>query len=173
MSAVDFLGLFAADQRQAGSEQDRKEQYLQHVVARQRVERGGRDDVQQEAPDTAALQLVRVVGIGIERFGIQRRWIDVHAVAGSEQIGEHQADHEGYGGHHFEIDQCLDADASDLFQVARTGNAMHDDAEHDRRHDHRNQLQECVAEDLEPDGKVRSGHSKHDPEQQSCQDLHE
>jgi len=50
---------------------------------------------------------------------------------------------------------------------------MHHDAEHDRSDDHRNQLQKGVAEDLEPDGKIRRRHAEHNPEQQRRQDLNE
>ena len=162
----DLLALFTADQSKAGAEQDREKQHLQHVVARQRVKRGGRDDVHQEAADPAALQLVGVVGIGVERLGIECRWIDVHAVAGTEQIGEQQADDQRHRGHHLEIDQRLDADPSDLLEVAGACDAVHDDAEHDRRDDHGNQLQEGVAENLQADGKIGNGHSQHNPQQQ-------
>jgi hypothetical protein len=48
---------------------------------------------------------------------------------------------------------------------------MHDHAEHDRRDDHRNQLQEGVAENLEPDGKIGNRHSEHDPQQERGKDL--
>ena len=132
-----------------------------------------RDDVHQEAADAAALQLVGVVGIGVERLGVERRGVDVHAVAGAEEIGEQQADHERDRGHHLEIDQRLDADPSDLLEVAGAGNAVHDDAEHDRRHDHRDQLQKGVAENLQPDGEVGHGHAEHNPQQQRGQDLNE
>jgi hypothetical protein len=165
------LALFAADQSEADAEDDGEKQHLQHVVTRQRVERGGRDDVDEEAADAAALQLVGIVGIGIEGLGIERRRIDVHAVAGTEQIGQHQADDQRDRRHDLEIDQCLDADPADLFEVAGAGDAMHDHAEHDRRHDHRDQLQKGVAEDLEADGKIRNGHPEHNPEQQRRQNL--
>ena len=169
----DELALLAADQREADAEQHREEQHLEHVVARQRVERGARDHVEQEGADAAALQLVGVVGIGVERLGVERRGIDVHAVAGAERVGEEETDHERDRGHHLEIDQRLDADPADLLEVAGAGNAVHDDAEHDRRHDHRNQLQEGVAEDLEPDGEIRHGHAEDDAEDQRGQDLDE
>ena len=114
-----------------------------------------------------------VVGVGIERLGIQRRGVDVHAMAGAERVGQDQTYHKHDLGHHLEIDQRLDPDPTDLLEVARTGNAVHDDAEHDRRHDHRNQLQEGVAEDLEGDCKIRHGHAEDDAEDQRRQDLDE
>ena len=73
-----------ADQREADAEDDREKQHLQHVVARQRVERGGRNDVQDEAADAAALQLVGIVRIGAQRVGVEAGGVDVHAVAGRE-----------------------------------------------------------------------------------------
>ncbi len=99
--------------------------------------------------------------------------IDVHAVAGAEDIGEQQADHERDRGHHLEIDQRLDADPADLLEVAGAGDAVHHDAEHDRRHDHRDQLEEGVAEDLQADGEVGNGHPEHDAEHQRGQNLNE
>ncbi|MGY4357661.1 hypothetical protein ACVW0J_004154 [Bradyrhizobium sp. i1.7.7] len=169
----DQRALLAADERKANTEQDREEQHLEHVVARQRIEGGAGDHIHQEGAEAAAGQLVRVVGIGVERLGVERRGIDVHAVAGTEEIGEQQTDHEGDRRHHLEIDQRLDADPADLLEVAGTGNAVHDDAEHDRGHDHRDQLQEGVAEDLEPDGEVRNGHPQDDAKHQRGEDLDE
>ncbi len=99
--------------------------------------------------------------------------IDVHAVAGAEQIGEQKTHDQRDRGHHLEIDQRLDADAADLLEIAGTGNAVHDDAEHDRRHDHRDQFQERVAEDLEPDGELGCRHPEHNAEQQRRQHLDE
>ncbi len=125
-----------ADQRQADAEQDREEQHLQHVVARQRVDRRGRDDIHEEAADAAALQLVGIVGVGDERLGVERRRIDVHAVAGPDDVGEREPDDERDRGHHLEVDQRLHTDAPHLLEVAGAGDAMHHHAEHDRRHDH-------------------------------------
>ncbi|KAG5734366.1 hypothetical protein E4T56_gene17866, partial [Termitomyces sp. T112] len=124
-----------------------------HVIARECIERGGRDHVEQERADAAALQLVGIVGIGVERFGIERGRIDVHAVPRAEYR--------------------LDADPADLLALAGAGNAVHDDTEHDRRHDHRDQLEEGVAQDLEADGKVGNGHAENDAEDQGRKDLDE
>ena len=48
-----------------------------------------------------------------------------------------------------EADQRLDAHAPDTLEVAGAGNAMHDDAEHQHRDDHIDELNEGVAEGLE------------------------
>jgi hypothetical protein len=88
-----------------------------------------------------------------------------------EDVGQDEADHQCDRRHGLEIDQRLDADPSDLFQVAGAGDAMDHDAEHDRRHDHRDQLQEGVAEDLEADREIGCRHAEYDPQQQRHQDL--
>src|SRR6266852_2574208 len=170
---ADALALFSSDQREADAENDREKQHLEHVVARQRVERSGRNDIHEEAADAAALQIVRVVGKGTERLGVQRRGIDVHAVARPEQVGEQQTDDQRDRGHDLEIDQRLDADPADFLEVAGARDAVHHDAEHDRSDDHRNQLQKGVAQDLELDGKIRHRHAECYSQQQSRQDLNE
>ena len=76
-----------------------------------------------------------VVGIGIERLGIKRRGIDIHAVAGAEYISQYETDHQRDRGHDLEIDQRLDADPANLFEVAGAGDAMHHYAKYDRRDD--------------------------------------
>ena len=53
-----------------------------------------------------------------------------------------------------EIDQRLDADPADPFQVAGAGDAVHDDAEHEHRDDHLDELDERIAERLELDRRL-------------------
>jgi hypothetical protein len=50
---------------------------------------------------------------------------------------------------------------------------MHHHAEHDRRDDHRNQLQEGIAQYLQADGEIGGGHPEHDPQQQRGKNLNE
>ena len=114
--------------------------------------------------------MVRIVA---ERLGVERRGVDVHAVAGREQERQHQADGERDRGHDLEIDQRLEADAADFLQIAGAGNAVHHDAEHDRRHDHLNKLEEGVAEDLQGDRKIRLRHAQHDAEDECGDHLDE
>ena len=168
----DRLGRFA-DQGETGAEDDGEEQHLQHVVARQRVERGGWDDVEDEGADAAALQLVGVVRIRAHRMRIQRRRVDVHAGAGVDHVGQQQPDGERHRGHHLEIQQRLAADTPDLLQIPGPGDAVHHDAEHDRRHDHGNELEESVTEELEADREARREHAKHDAQHQPDDNLHE
>jgi hypothetical protein len=162
-----------ADQRQADAEDDREEQHLQHVVACQGIERGGGDDVEQEAANTPAFELGRVVCVRAHGLGVEGRRIDVHAVAGRECKRENQANHQRHGRHAFEINERLDANPPDLLEIARAGDAMHHDAEHDRRDDHGDELQKRIAEDLQADREVRRGDTEDDPQEQGHQDLHE
>jgi hypothetical protein len=92
-------------------------------------------------------------------------------MAGAEQVCQQQADDQRDRGHHLEIDQRLDPDPPDLLEVAGACNAMHHHAEHDWRDDHRDQLQESIAENLQADGKVGRGHAEHDAQQQRHQNL--
>jgi hypothetical protein len=50
---------------------------------------------------------------------------------------------------------------------------MHHHAKHDRRHDHRDQLQKGVAENLQADREIRGRHPEHDPEKQRDHNLYE
>ena len=168
----DLLTLFA-DQGEADPKDDREEQHLKHVVASEGVDRRGGDDVQDEAADPFALQLVRIGGVRIHRRSIELRGIDIHAVAGAEDESEHDSEHQGDGCHDLEVDEGLDADTPDLLEVAGSRDAMHDDAEDDWRDNHRNQLQKSVAQKLELDGEVRHRHAQHDAQQQRDKNLNE
>jgi hypothetical protein len=53
-----------------------------------------------------------------------------------------------------EIEQRLDADAADLFEVAHRADAVHDRAEDDRRDHHLDQRDEAVTERLERDAGI-------------------
>jgi hypothetical protein len=167
----DFLALFATDQRQADAEEDSKEQHLEHVVARERIEGGGRDDVEEKTADAFTFEIFGSVGEVPERLGVQARGIDIHAVTGAERVGQEQSDHQRDRGHHLEIDQRFDADPTDFLQIAGARNSVHDNTEHDRRDDHGNQLQERVAQNLQADGKIGNGHSEYDSEHKGGQHL--
>jgi hypothetical protein len=172
IKGADLLGL-VPDQCQADPEYDGEEQDLQHVVARQRIDRRGRNDVEDEACDAAALELRRVVRIGAHGLGVERRRVDVHAVAGREYKRENKADHERNRCHDLEIDQRLDPDPPNLLEVAGAGNAVHHDTEHDRGDDHGDQFEKAVAQNLEAGREIGPQHADHDAEQQRHQDLDE
>jgi hypothetical protein len=110
--------------------------------------------------------------MGVERIGIERRCVDVHTVPDPEQEGEHNAEDQRHRGHDLEIDERLDADAADLLEVAGPCDAVHDDAEHDGGDDHRDQLEEGVAEDLQFDREVRRRNTEQNAKKKRRQHLH-
>ena len=65
------------------------------------------------------------------------------------------------------------ADASDPPQVAGAGNAVHHHAEHDRRHDHRNQLEESIGKEFQADGEIGRRHAERDAKDEPCDHLRE
>ncbi len=161
----------AADQRQADAEQHGEEQNLQHVVAREGVDGGRRNDVDEERPDASALQVARVGGVGVEARRVELGGVDVHARAGREHEADQQPEAERQRRHRLEIDERLHADPADLLEIAGAGDAMHDHAEHDRRDDHGDQFQEGVAEDFELHREVRRDDAEHDAEDQRGDNL--
>ena len=134
-----------AQQRDREREQDREEQDLQDLSLGKSADDRVRDDVHQELDGAL---LARLRGVDLDRPGIDGLRIHVHADAGLQIIDDHQPDHEGEGGDDLEIDERLEADASDLLQVFHAGDAVHDGAEDDRRDQHLDQLDEAVAERL-------------------------
>ena len=84
----------------------------------------------------------------LNRPGVQRPDVDVHAGAGLQRVHDNEADDQGERRQHLEIDQRLEADAADLLHVLHAGNAVHDRAKDDRRNDHLDQFDEGVAQRL-------------------------
>ena len=162
-----------ADQRQADAEDDGEEQHLQHVVARQGVEDRARNDVEDEAAEAAAVQLMSVVDVGAQRMRVELRRVDVHALARADEIGDDKPDGEGDCRHRLEVNERLDPDPADFLQVARAGDAMHDDAEDDGRHDHRNELEKGVGKEFEGNGEFRRRHADRDAKHEAGEDLRE
>jgi hypothetical protein len=106
-------------------------------------------------------------------MGVELRSIDVHALAGADEIGQDQSDGQGDGGHRFEIEKRLSANPTDFLQIARPGDAVHHDAKDDRRHDHRDELEESVREEFEADGEIRRRHAERDAEHEPRHHLRE
>ncbi len=69
---------------------------------------------------------------------------------GPDQIADDKTDHQREGGDDLEIDQRLDADAADLLGILDMRNARYHGAEDDRRDHHLDQLDEAIAERLDP-----------------------
>ena len=78
-------------------------------------------------------------------------FVDVGVEAGArlDDLADEDADEQRDGGDHLEVDQRLQADATDLLQVADRGDAVHDGAEDDRRDHHLDQRDEGVAQPLD------------------------
>jgi hypothetical protein len=62
-----------------------------------------------------------------------------------EQVGQHQADHDGDGGDDFEVDDGLQADAPEFLRIAHAGDADDQRGNHDRDHDHLDQADKDIA----------------------------
>ena len=69
---------------------------------------------------------------------------------GLTHVADDQPDHEREGRDDLEIDQRLDADAADFLGILDMRDAGHHGAEDDRRDHHLDQLDEAVAERLDP-----------------------
>ena len=133
-----------AHQVQGTAEQHREQQYLEDVVVGEGTHHRSRDQVHEErrgAMDVlAALGQAAGVGAG------QLVEVDVGAASDAAGEGEHQANDQGDGGQHFEVDHRFQADEADLLQVTGAGNAADHHAEHDQADEHLDQLDEAVAE---------------------------
>ncbi|MOA34091.1 hypothetical protein D3C78_1554390 [compost metagenome] len=94
--------------------------------------------------------------------------MNVGAAADPRGKGKHQADDQGNGGQDFEVDHRFQADPSDLFQVARTGDTADHDTEHDQPDEHLDQLDKAVTQGFELQGNFgkaeATGDAKHQAE---------
>jgi len=80
--------------------------------------------------------------------------VNVGATADAGGEGKHQADDQGQGRQHFEVDHRLQADTPDLLQIAGAGNAADHNAEHDQADEHLDQLDEAITQGFELQGQV-------------------
>ena len=108
-----------------------------------------------------------------DRLGVERRWVDVHAIARPDHEREHDPEDQRDSRHHLEIDERLDPDAPDLLEVARPCNSMNDNAEDNWRNDHRDQLEETVAQNFQLNGEAGRRHPEHYTQHESNQHLDE
>ncbi|GCC46520.1 hypothetical protein chiPu_0030416, partial [Chiloscyllium punctatum] len=90
----------------------------------------------------------RLLGIAGDRLRV--RCGIAEARSGLHEIADQQSDHQREGRDDLEIDQRLDADAADLLGVLDMRDARDHGAEDDRRDHHLDQLDEAVAERLDP-----------------------
>jgi hypothetical protein len=97
---------------------------------------------------------IRVVGAEVlaradvagDRLAVERRDRDVEPGARTHELADEQADHQGAGGDHLEVDDRFHADATQLAQVAHPGDADDHGGEDDRRDQHLHQLDEPFAQ---------------------------
>jgi hypothetical protein len=154
---------------QSESEQDREEQNLQDLAFREGAHHGVGDDVHQEF-DRALLPGLRRVDL--DRLGIDRPGIHVHADAGLKDIDHDQANDQRKRGDDLEINQRLQPDAADLLQILHAGDAVHDGAEDDWGDEHLDQLDEPVAERLHCLAEMRVEMAEQDTEHDRGEHLH-
>ncbi|MPM58949.1 hypothetical protein SDC9_105784 [bioreactor metagenome] len=162
-----------AQHRQRAAEQHGKQQHLQHIARGKGLHHGVGDQLHQKVHQAARGELVGVAGVRAHGRGVQRLHIHVHAVAGLEHKGQHQAHDQRDGGEHLKIHQRLHAHAAHAAQVARPGDAMHHHTEHQHRNDHLDQLDEAVAQRFELDGEFGRCKPQKNPDGQRYQHLPE
>ena len=134
-----------AERHDRKAEQDREQQHLEDFALREGADDGVGNDVQEEVDALLGLGLLGKAGdLGRVGHGAAK------AVARLDDIADEEPDHQRKGRDDFEIDQRLDADAADLLGVLDMGDARHHGAEDDRRDHHLDQLDEAVAERLDP-----------------------
>ena len=104
-------------------------------------------------------------------MGIERGGVDVHALAGLEQVDGDEAEQQREGGDDLEVEQGLGADTAYLFNVAHAGDTDDDGGEDDGRQRHADQFDEAVAEGLQGDGGMGKEHADHDAQGDARHDL--
>ena len=135
-----------AKSHQGKAEQDREQQHLQDLALGEGADHRVGNDVQEEIDALLRLGLL----------GDSRRLSPASAMPppkpapGLHHIADDQPDHQREGRDDLEIDQRLDADAADLLGILDMRNAGDHRAEDDRRDHHLDQLDEAVAERLDP-----------------------
>ena len=154
---------------QSESEQDREEQNLQDLAFREGPDHSVGDDVHKEFDRALLPGLGR---IDLDRLGIDRSGVHVHADAGLKDIDHDQANDQRNRGEDLEIDERLQSDAADLLHILHAGDAMHDGAEDDRRDEHLDQLDKHVAQRLHGLAKVRVEMAQQDTEHDGGKHLH-
>ena len=126
----------AAHLRETDGKQHRPEDDLQHLVGRRGFEEALRHDVFEDARECDLIAADRRSTCGDER----------HADARLQDVDGKQPDDQRQRRHDLEVDDCLDAHAPDVFQVAMRGDADNERGKQQRRDDGANQADEDGAE---------------------------
>ena len=139
---------FRLETRQAQAEQHREEDDRQHLATGNSGE-----DIRGDQVEDGLDERMFMLHFGGSRLvlgdidGTQGTHVD--ASAWVEQVGEQQAHHDGDGGDDFEVEDGFDADTTELFRVAYTGNADDQRRNHNRDHDHLDQADKDIARRLQ------------------------
>ena len=146
-------------ERQRGeAEQHREQQHLQDLAARERVDDGVGDDVEEEV-DRGQAPSTRTCSWRPRSCRAMAGSM-VEAAARLQDVDDDQTDDQRERRDDLEVDQRPDADAADLLHLAHVRDADDDRGEHDRRDQHLDELDEAVAE--RPHGGAPLG--RHEPE---------
>ncbi len=135
-----------AQRHQRKAEQDGEQQHLQDVAPREGADHAVGDDVQEEIDRLLRFCLLDVAWPPPPHPAVRSR----SRAPDLDQVADDQADDQREGRDDLEIDQRLDADAADLLGILDMRNARDHRAEDDRRDHHLDQLDEAVAERLDP-----------------------
>jgi hypothetical protein len=155
---------------QAKARQHGDHQHLQQVALGEGAEEGVGDQVQQIGDQAlAVLGLGQVAGGDL---GIQRGGIDVEPPPRLHGAPDDQADHQGQGRDHLEIEQRFDAHPAERLDVAHPGDAAGHGAEDHRRDHQLDQLDEGVAQRLQRHPDRRPQGPDQDAERDGDQNLH-
>ncbi len=103
---------------------------------------------------------------------VERSGIDVQPSARTQHVRDHEAEHERDARHHLEVQQCLEADATDLLQALHPRNAHRDRAEDHQRNQHLDETDEGVAERFHFDAEHGPEVTDENTGGKSDQDLH-
>jgi hypothetical protein len=115
--------------------------------------------------------LLRLGDVGGDGLRIDRGWIDIEAVSRLQQFPDEKADGKRDRRDRLEIDQCLQPDPADAFEVAHRGDAMHHRAEDHGRYHHLDQRNEAVAKRLQFLAEIGKEITDQDSERDRDQDL--
>jgi hypothetical protein len=147
----------------------RDEQHLEDIALGESADKGVGNDVHQERHEPNSGRLLH---IGFDDAGIDRRGIDVHADAGLQQVDGNKPDDDRDRRHHFKISQGFDGDSTNTGHVRHMRDAVHDGAEDDRTDQHPDRLDEGIAEWLHLRRQIGIEDPEQDTERHGDQHLH-
>ena len=145
-----------------------EQQHLEDVSAGERANDAARNDVQQEGHHALIL---RLLGIDRNRFGIQRRGIDVHPRTWLHHVNDDQTNNQRKGTDHFKIEKRHCTGTANRLHAFHASDARDDRTEDHRRDDHFNELNERVAKRFHLRAQFRVIVTQQNTDGDGCQDL--